>query len=79
MRKASAALRHFRDRLFRDSGNDSGQAILEYILMLSLAVTIVGVFATGLRKALAAIWESMARTISAPCPGCPPPPDVRIR
>lgn len=58
---------------------EDGQAVLEYILMLSIAVLVIGSFATGLRKVLVQIWERMAQDIAAPCPGCPPPPGMRIR
>lgn len=58
---------------------EDGQAMLEYILMLSVAVIVIGAFASGLRKVLIEIWERMAQDIAAPCPGCPPPPGLKIR
>lgn len=65
-----------RKNLFDDQ---EGQAVVEYVLMVMIAMAVVGVIATGFRKSLIALWEKMAQDISAPCPGCPPPPDVRIR
>jgi Flp pilus assembly pilin Flp len=59
--------------------NESGQAVVEYLLMLAVIVAIVGAVGIGFRKILVKLWEKMARDIAAPCPGCPPPPDVRIR
>lgn len=61
------------------SRDDSGQAIVEYILMVAVVVAIIGVLSVGLRGVLVKVWGKMARDIAAPCAGCQPPPDVRIR
>jgi len=58
--------------------NDQGQAVVEYVLMLAIVVAMVGVMSTGFRHALISLWRKMARDISAPCAGCPPPPEVRF-
>lgn len=58
--------------------NDRGQAVVEYVLMLAIVVAMIGVMSTGFRRALISLWGKMARDISAPCPGCPPPPEVRF-
>ncbi len=59
--------------------DDQGQAIVEYVLMLAIVVSIIGVLGVGFRRALISLWEKMAKDISSPCPGCAPPPEVRIR
>lgn len=58
---------------------DDGQAVLEYLLMLAVTVSVLGVLASGMRRVLVELWEKMARQIAAPCPGCTPPESVRIR
>jgi Flp pilus assembly pilin Flp len=59
--------------------DESGQAIVEYILTLSIAVGIVTIIAKGFRKALFDLWEEMTKQIAAACPGCPADPHWRIR
>ena len=54
-------------KLFDDS---SGQVILEYVLMLALAVTLVVVFARGMRNSIYKLWKTIAREVAGPCPGC---------
>lgn len=62
--------------LNRDEG---GQALIEYILALSVVIMIVTILANGLRTSMYRVWEFYSRQISAPCPGCPPAPSVRFR
>jgi Flp pilus assembly pilin Flp len=59
--------------------DEQGQAVIEYILMLAIVVSLVGVMGVGFRRGLIQLWEKMAKDISAPCPGCVPPPEVRFR
>jgi Flp pilus assembly pilin Flp len=59
-------------------GSESGQAILEYVLMLMVAISVVAILSSGLKTSLLSLWEFMARQIAAACPGCPPPPNVRF-
>ena len=59
--------------------NNQGQAVVEYLLMVAVAVALIGIIGTGFRRGLILLWERMAKDISAACPGCPPSPDVRIR
>jgi|GEM_PF-974708 len=56
--------------LLRDQ---KGQAVVEYILMLSLVVTFVGLLAKGFRAPLRGLWHLFAKEVAAPCPGCPSP------
>jgi hypothetical protein len=53
--------------------SESGQAIVEYILILALALSLVSVIAIGLRKSMFSLWKFMATDITAPCPGCKNP------
>jgi Flp pilus assembly pilin Flp len=74
MRKAfeSDALR----RLLRDQG---GQATLEYVLGLAMAISVVSVIGIGFRRSILALWEMISREVTAACPGCPADPTIRIR
>ncbi len=51
--------------------NERGQAVIEYILMLTVAVSIVGIIGFGFRKSLFKLWGSFTQDIVAACPGCP--------
>lgn len=62
--------------LIRD---DAGQAVIEYVLMVSVTVTAVGALGYGFRKTLFKIWQAFARDITAACPGCPPDPKIRLK
>ncbi len=54
-------------------GNESGQAVVEYILMLVVALSIVVGISKGMRGSLMGLWKSLTQEVSAACPGCPPP------
>jgi len=56
--------------------NESGQGILEYILMLAVAVSVFGVLANGFKNIVLGTWQKMACEVAAPCPGCRPPESV---
>jgi len=51
---------------------ESGQAILEYVIMLSMAVGVVILIAVGFRRSIFHVWKGFNREIAAACPGCPP-------
>lgn len=57
--------------------NQQGQAIVEYILTLSVSIAIVVALSSTFRKSIFKLWVGLAKGISAACPGCPPPPNVR--
>jgi hypothetical protein len=61
----------------RSRRKESGQGILEYILMLAVAVSIFSVLANGFKRIVLTMWQQMACEIAAPCPGCAPPESVR--
>lgn len=54
-------------RFLRD---ESGQAIIEFFLLLLVIVAIVGSLKSGLKFITAKLWQFMGRNIAAPCPGC---------
>lgn len=56
-----------------------GQAIIEYILLLGLVITLVAVLGRGFRTIQNRVWMEMACVVAAPCPNCPPPRAVQIR
>jgi Flp pilus assembly pilin Flp len=53
------------------AANESGQVIVEYILMLFTALVIIGILANGFRTALRGIWDSVNCEVTAACPACP--------
>jgi hypothetical protein len=57
--------------------DDLGQALIEYVLLIALTISLVTLMATGLRKSVFSLWGFYTRQIAAPCPGCPPPPEVK--
>lgn len=50
----------------------SGQAVIEFILVLFVALTIMGVISIGLKRMIYDFWFTMACEIIAPCPTCNP-------
>jgi len=49
----------------------SGQAIVEYILMLVLAMAIVAAVNSSLNGSIRRIWAQMVSDVAAPCAKCP--------
>jgi Flp pilus assembly pilin Flp len=72
-------VKFWREAVTKFLRDESGQAIVEYVLALSIALTIVTILATTLRRSLFKLWEGFAREISAACPDCPPDPKIRLR
>lgn len=58
---------------------ESGQVLVEYILMLALFVSVLVAIQTGLRTSIfKKVWVPFAKEISAACPkGCLPDPKIR--
>ncbi len=52
--------------------DDSGQAIVEYILMVMLVIGVASGLAIGLRRSVFRIWSYITTNVAAACPGCPP-------
>lgn len=59
--------------------DEKGQAVIEYILMAVVALSLVSIITTSFRRSLIQIWGFYISEISAACPGCPPNPDYRFR
>ncbi len=57
--------------------SESGQALIEYVLLIAITLSLVTIMATGLRKAVYSVWGFYTKAIAAPCPGCPAPPEVK--
>jgi Flp pilus assembly pilin Flp len=62
MEKMSAAKKFLHD--------ESGQALIEFFLLLIVIVMIVGTMKNGLRWLTVKLWQFMSRKIAAPCPSC---------
>jgi Flp pilus assembly pilin Flp len=60
------------------AGDEGGQAVVEYILMLAVALTIVITISQGMRGSLLGFWKTLSREIAAACPGCPPVAEPRL-
>ena len=59
---------------------EDGQAIVEYILMLSVMLSIVLIIGVGFRKSLFSVWTKLASEIAAACPnGCAKDPTVVVK
>jgi Flp pilus assembly pilin Flp len=50
--------------------DESGQALVEFFLLLLVIVMIVGTMKNGLRWLTVKLWQYMAKRIAAPCPVC---------
>ncbi len=58
--------------------NERGQALVEYMLMIAVAFSIVIVFTTTLRSSVLRLWGYYIQQITAACPGCPPDPRYKM-
>jgi hypothetical protein len=55
-----------------------GQVLLEYLLMLIVALSVVLLLQSSFRGTIYRLWVQLAKEIAASCPsGCAPPPNVR--
>lgn len=50
--------------------DESGQAIIEFFLLLLVTIAIVGTLKTQLTQLTAKLWGFFARKIAAACPDC---------
>ena len=55
----------------------SGQAVIEYMLMILIALSIAGALGFGFRKLFFKIWLPMACEVTAPCPHCAAPSELK--
>lgn len=63
--------------MFQVEPQNSGQAIIEYLLILLFVVTLIGGMAAGFRGVIVGYWQEMSCDIAAPCPHCDPPDSVK--
>jgi hypothetical protein len=59
-------------------GPQTGQAIVEFVLMTLLILVAVGIMAQGFRRSLFKLWGMMSREVAAACPGCPADENLRL-
>jgi hypothetical protein len=50
--------------------NQSGQAIVEYILLLSMIISMTGIMIAGVRSNRDKMWKRILCEVSAACPDC---------
>ena len=50
--------------------DESGQAILEFILLLLAVIAVTGSLKAMLKYMTAKVWALFARKVAAPCPTC---------
>ena len=48
----------------------SGQAVLEYILMVIMLAVTMAIVIRGTNRNIYCLWTGLARQIAAPCPNC---------
>jgi uncharacterized membrane protein len=66
--------------IFPSRSNDGGQALVEYVLMLAVSLSIVAAIGYGFKKGLVKLWSIFHKEISSPCPACQPNnPSYRFR
>lgn len=49
---------------------ESGQAVIEFLLLLLVTIAIVSTLKTSVKKTTAKFWSYLAKKIAAPCPSC---------
>ena len=60
--------------------SEEGQAVVEYILMLAVSISIVAGISVSFRNAILALWSYYTQQITAACPtNCPPNPSYKFR
>ena len=50
--------------------NQSGQAIIEYVLLLSIILSAAGIMIGGARAGRDKMWKQLVCEVSAACPDC---------
>lgn len=56
--------------------DESGQAIVEYILLVGAAVGLIAALKTALNEMTGKMWKKLATRIAAGCVGCAPEEDL---
>jgi|GEM_PF-3193300 len=52
---------------------NQGQAIIEYVLLLSIILSMAGILIGGVRSSRDKLWKKMICEVSAACPDCHSP------
>ena len=56
----------------RKSSNEVGQALVEYLLLMTVAIGVASAFGNSIRGAILGFWTYITRSVTAGCPtGCP--------
>ena len=58
-------------------GNQRGQAITEYILMLAIALTLIGIMSSQFRSIRNFLWHGMVCDVAKACAHCPPDETIK--
>jgi hypothetical protein len=59
------------------SKRTAGQAVIEYMLMILVALSVAGLLGFGFRKIFFKVWMQMACEVTAPCPHCAAPAPIK--
>lgn len=59
--------------------DSKGQVLVEYILMIALALSLMGFIGYSFRRITSFVWQQMTCEIAAPCPHCPSDPSIKNR
>ena len=60
-----------------DRLKNSGQAIIEFIMMMAAAIAMALLLGAGFQKSAGGLWKSIFCEVSAPCPSCSAPDQVK--
>lgn len=61
------------------SSKQEGQVLIDYLMTLLLVISLVSAIGYSFRRSVFALWQAIAREVSAACPGCPSDPKIRFR
>lgn len=64
-------------KVVRSKKTEEGQALVEFMLTLMLAMLIVAGIGTIFRKSLFKFWTSISKEVSGACPDCEPAPEIK--
>ena len=50
--------------------DESGQAVIEYFLLLIVVISVAGTMKAGIKKLTVRFWGFLGQKIAAPCASC---------
>lgn len=59
--------------------SEQGQALVEYVLMLAVALSVVGIVGYGFRRIVLHAWQAVTCDVAAACPRCPVDEEIKNR